>query len=80
MIASKAVEGDLTGMKFTIANGRKDMSYYTHLAESHGAASYVGEAVHQSLVQAAALGLGERFMPSLIEAQEKLNGIKIVPR
>jgi hypothetical protein len=31
-------------------------------------------------VQAAALGLGERFMPSLIEAQEKLNGIKIVPR
>ena len=80
MIASKAVDGDLTGMKFTIANGRKDMSYYTHLAESHGAASYIGEAVHQALVQAAALGLGDRFMPSLIEAQEKLNGIKIVPR
>ena len=80
MIASKAVDGDLTGMKFTIANGRKDMSYYTHLAESHGAASYIGEAVHQSLVQATALGLGGRFMPSLIEAQEKLNGIKIVPR
>ena len=80
MIASKAVDGDLTGMKFTIANGRKDMSYYTHLAESHGTASYIGEAVHQALVQAAALGLGERFMPSLIEAQEKLNGIKIVPR
>ncbi len=80
MIAAKAVDGDLTGMKFTIANGRKDMSYYTHLAESHGAASHIGEAVHQSLVQAAALGLGERFMPSLIEAQEKLNGIKIVPR
>jgi 3-hydroxyisobutyrate dehydrogenase-like beta-hydroxyacid dehydrogenase len=80
MIAAKAVEGDLTGMKFTISNGRKDMSYYTHLAESHGTASYIGEAVHQSLVQAAALGLGDRFMPSLIEAQEKLNGIKIVPR
>ena len=29
MIAAKAVDGDLTGMKFTIANGRKDMSYYT---------------------------------------------------
>ena len=80
MIAAKAVDGDLTGMKFTIANGRKDMSYYTHLAESHGAASHIGEAVHQSLVQAAALGLGDRFMPSLIEAQEKLNGIQIVPR
>ncbi|MDQ3188040.1 MAG: NAD(P)-dependent oxidoreductase [Pseudomonadota bacterium] len=80
MIASKAVDGDLAGMKFTIANGRKDMSYYTHLAESHNAPCYVGEAVHQSLVQAAALGLGERFIPSLLEAQEKLNGIKIVPR
>lgn len=80
MIAGKAVEGDLTGMKFTIVNGRKDMSYYTHLAEAHGAASYIGEAVHQSLVQATALGLGGKFMPSLIEAQEKLNGIQIVPR
>jgi 3-hydroxyisobutyrate dehydrogenase-like beta-hydroxyacid dehydrogenase len=80
MIAGKAIEGDLTGMKFTIANGRKDMSYYTHLTESHDIVSHVGEAVHQSLVQAAALGLGGRFMPSLLEAQEKLNGIRIVPR
>lgn len=80
MIAGKAIEGDLTGMKFTIGNGRKDMSYYTHLAEAQGAASYIGEAVHQSLVQAAALGLGGKFMPSLIEAQEKLNAIQIVPR
>jgi 3-hydroxyisobutyrate dehydrogenase-like beta-hydroxyacid dehydrogenase len=80
MIASKAIEGDLTGMKFSIANGRKDMSYYTHLTESHDIVSYMGEAVHQSLVQAAALGLGGRFMPSLLEAQEKLNGIPIVPR
>jgi 3-hydroxyisobutyrate dehydrogenase-like beta-hydroxyacid dehydrogenase len=80
MIAGKAVDGDLTGMKFTIANGRKDMTYYTHLAESLGTVSFVGEAVHQSLVQAAALGLGSRFMPSLLEAQETLNGIPIIPR
>lgn len=80
MIAGKAIEGDLTGMKFSIANGCKDMRYYTHLTESQGIVSYLGEAVHQSLVQAAALGLGGRFMPSLLEAQEKLNGIPIVPR
>jgi 3-hydroxyisobutyrate dehydrogenase-like beta-hydroxyacid dehydrogenase len=80
MIAQQAIEGDLTGMKFSIANGRKDMSYYTHLAESLGTVSFVGEAVHQSLVQAVALGLGSRFMPSLLEAQETLNGIRIVPR
>jgi 3-hydroxyisobutyrate dehydrogenase-like beta-hydroxyacid dehydrogenase len=80
MIAGPALEGDLAGMKFTIGNGRKDMSYYTHLAESLGTVSFLGEAVHQSLVQAAALGLGSRFMPSLLEAQETLNGIRIVPR
>jgi 3-hydroxyisobutyrate dehydrogenase-like beta-hydroxyacid dehydrogenase len=80
MIAGKAIEGDLTGMKFSIANGCKDMRYYTHLTESQGIVSHLGEAVHQSLVQAAALGLGGRFMPSLLEAQEKLNGIPIVPR
>jgi len=80
MIAGPAIEGDLAGMKFTIANGRKDMSYYTHLAESLGTVSFLGEAVHQSLVQAAALGLGSRFMPSLLEAQETLNGMRIVPR
>jgi len=80
MIAGKAIEGDLTGLKFSISNARKDMSYYTHLAEAHGAPSYVGEAVHQTFVQAAALGLGDRFIASLLEAQEKLNGINIVPR
>ncbi|MBC8120173.1 MAG: NAD(P)-dependent oxidoreductase [Burkholderiaceae bacterium] len=80
MIAGKAIEGDLTGLKFSISNARKDMSYYTHLTESHGAPSYVGEAVHQTFVQAAALGLGDRFIASLLEAQEKLNGIDIVPR
>ena len=40
----------------------------------------IGEAVHQSLVTANALGLGERFVPSLIEAQEKITGLAIVPR
>lgn len=80
MIGEGAARGDFTGMKFTIANGRKDMSYYTHMTETLGVASFVGEAVHQSLVQAAALGYGPKFMPSLIEAQEKLNDFSIVTR
>jgi 3-hydroxyisobutyrate dehydrogenase-like beta-hydroxyacid dehydrogenase len=80
MIAEGAARGDFTGMKFSIANGRKDMSYYTHMTEGLGVASFIGEAVHQSLVQAAALGLADRFIPSLIEAQEQLNNFKIVAR
>ncbi|HZZ92265.1 MAG TPA: NAD(P)-dependent oxidoreductase [Usitatibacter sp.] len=80
MIGRGAVQGDLTRMKFSIANAAKDMRYYTHLAESLPVASFIGEAVHQSFEQAVAMGLGDRLVASLLEAQERLNGIAIVPR
>jgi 3-hydroxyisobutyrate dehydrogenase-like beta-hydroxyacid dehydrogenase len=80
MIAGGAVQGDLTRMKFSIVNAAKDMRYYTHLAESLPIASFVGEAVHQSFEQAVALGLGDKLVPSMIEAQEKVNGVRIVNR
>jgi 3-hydroxyisobutyrate dehydrogenase-like beta-hydroxyacid dehydrogenase len=72
--------GDLSGLKFTLANGMKDIRYYTHLAESLPVSAVVGEAVHQSLVHANLMGFGDRYIASLIEAQEKLAGLKIVPR
>jgi 3-hydroxyisobutyrate dehydrogenase-like beta-hydroxyacid dehydrogenase len=80
MIAGGAVQGDLTRMKFSIANAAKDLRYYTHLAESLPVATFVGEAVHQSFNQAVSLGLGERLLASMIEAQEKVNGMQIVTR
>jgi 3-hydroxyisobutyrate dehydrogenase-like beta-hydroxyacid dehydrogenase len=72
--------GDLSGLQFTLSNASKDLRYYTHFTESMAMPSIVGEAVHQSLVIANALGFGERYVPSLIEAQEKLVGVEIVPR
>ena len=80
MMAGGAVAGDLTRMKFAIQNAAKDMRYYTHLAEELPIASFVGEAVHQSFEQAVALGLGDKMVPSMIEAQEKLNSMQIVKR
>jgi len=79
-VMAKTLKGDLGGMKFELNNARKDVRYYTHLAENLGAPSVVGEAVHQSLVLACALGHGHKFVPSLVEAQEKITGAKIVPR
>jgi 3-hydroxyisobutyrate dehydrogenase-like beta-hydroxyacid dehydrogenase len=72
--------GDLTGLKFSLSNAAKDLRYYTHMTESMMLPSIVGEAVHQSLVTANVLGFGEKYVPSLIEAQEKLTGVSIVPR
>jgi 3-hydroxyisobutyrate dehydrogenase-like beta-hydroxyacid dehydrogenase len=82
MMVGKMLEnnGDLTGLKFTLVNAMKDLRYYTHFAESLPVSAIVGEAVHQSLVNANLLGFGDKYVASLIEAQEKLNGVTIVPR
>jgi 3-hydroxyisobutyrate dehydrogenase-like beta-hydroxyacid dehydrogenase len=81
MIVGRMLEsGDLTGLKFTLSNAAKDLRYYTHFTESLMLPSILGEAVHQSLVTANALGFGEKYVPSLVEAQEKLTGVSIVPR
>jgi 3-hydroxyisobutyrate dehydrogenase-like beta-hydroxyacid dehydrogenase len=80
MLVGKMLDGDLTGLKFTLVNAMKDLRYYTHMAESLPVSAIMGEAVHQSLVNANLLGFGDKYIASLLEAQEKLNGVKIIPR
>ena len=77
---AKTLWGDLAGLKFELDNARKDIRYYTHLAESLAIPTIVGEAVHQSLALATALGHGKKFVPSLVEAQEQITGARIIPR
>lgn len=80
LLVPKALEGDFTGLPFSIANAQKDLRYYTHLAESLPIVSLMGEAAHQSFIQAANLGLADKLVASLVEAQERLNGLTIVRR
>jgi 3-hydroxyisobutyrate dehydrogenase-like beta-hydroxyacid dehydrogenase len=77
---AKTLDGTLDAMRFELDNARKDLRYYTHLAEQVGAPALVGDAVHQSLALASALGHGRKFVPSLVEAQEQITGAKLVPR
>lgn len=77
---AKTLTGQMDGLKFELDNARKDVRYYTHLAEGLAIPSVMGEAVHQSLTLASALGHGKKFVPSLVEAQEQLTGAKLVPR
>ena len=77
---AKTLSGDLAGLKFELDNARKDLRYYTHLAEGLAVPTLMGEAVHQSLTLASALGHGHKFVPSLVEAQEQITGAKLVPR
>jgi 3-hydroxyisobutyrate dehydrogenase-like beta-hydroxyacid dehydrogenase len=77
MVVPKALQGDHTGLMFTLANAKKDIGYYQGMLANAPLAGAMGAALMQSLVQANALGLGDKFVPSLIEAHEKVNGIRV---
>jgi 3-hydroxyisobutyrate dehydrogenase-like beta-hydroxyacid dehydrogenase len=68
---------DDTAAKFAIDNARKDIRYYTNMTETMPLASPVAEAVHQTLVLAAAQGYGPKYVPRLVNLVCQLNGIKI---
>jgi 3-hydroxyisobutyrate dehydrogenase-like beta-hydroxyacid dehydrogenase len=80
MLVPKALAGDFTGLLFAIDNARKDLRYYTHMTETAPVTSPLADAVHATLLTAGQLGFGGKFVPSLIEAQEKLNGFQIIKR
>jgi len=77
---AKTLHGEMDGLKFELDYARKDVRYYTHLAEGLAIPSVMGEAVHQSLTLASALGHGKKFVPALVQAQEQLSGATILPR
>jgi 3-hydroxyisobutyrate dehydrogenase-like beta-hydroxyacid dehydrogenase len=78
MVVPKALQGDLTGLLFTLANAQKDIGYYQQFTAAANLPGPMGAALLQTLVQANALGLGERYVPSLIEAHEKVNSMQVV--
>jgi 3-hydroxyisobutyrate dehydrogenase-like beta-hydroxyacid dehydrogenase len=77
MVVPKAIAGDHTGLMFTLANAKKDIGYYQAMLAGAPLAGAMGAALMQTLVQANALGLGDKFVPSLIEAHEKVNAIRV---
>jgi 3-hydroxyisobutyrate dehydrogenase-like beta-hydroxyacid dehydrogenase len=68
---------DDSAAKFAIDNARKDVRYYTNMTETMPLTSYVAEAVHQTLVLAAAQGYGQKYVPRLVNLACQLNGVKI---
>jgi 3-hydroxyisobutyrate dehydrogenase-like beta-hydroxyacid dehydrogenase len=80
MLVPKALAGDFTGLLFALDNARKDLRYYTHMTETAPVASPIADTMHATLVAAVQLGFGDKYVPSLIEAHEKLNGFQIIKR
>ena len=79
LIVPKAMEGDLSGLKFALPNAEKDLRYYRRMTDAVPLTGLLGSAIHHAFVQGLNLGLQDGYVGSLIAAQEKLNGIRIVP-
>jgi 3-hydroxyisobutyrate dehydrogenase-like beta-hydroxyacid dehydrogenase len=77
MIVPRALERDYGGLQFTLANAKKDIGYYQGMVAGAPFAGAMGSALFQTLVQANSLGLGGKFVASLIEAHEKVNAVRV---
>jgi 3-hydroxyisobutyrate dehydrogenase-like beta-hydroxyacid dehydrogenase len=79
MAAGGAAEGDFTRMKFALSNAAKDVRYFAQAMTEAKVAGVMAPAVNQSLNQAMALGFDtpDKLLGSLVEAQAKLNGVRV---
>ena len=80
MIVSNALEGDYSGLKFSLGNGEKDLRYYNRMAEAAGLTNSLGRNLHHTFVQGLKLGFEDSYVGSLIEAQAKLNNVNIIDK
>jgi 3-hydroxyisobutyrate dehydrogenase-like beta-hydroxyacid dehydrogenase len=72
-----ALADDDSAAQFAIANARKDLRYYTNMAEKLPVVSFIGQAIHQTFILAEARGSGQRFVPRLTDLLGELNGVKV---
>lgn len=74
-IAPFLLSGDPSGMKFSIANAAKDLSYYLRLSLDVGAAHHAAGGVDAALQSLAQGGFADSYLseaPALFAAQDKL--------
>jgi 3-hydroxyisobutyrate dehydrogenase-like beta-hydroxyacid dehydrogenase len=68
-----AVGGDPNAHRFTLANGYKDLSYYARLAQKLQTSSLMSDGALQTLKYGLAMGMGERYIPELVDVVVALN-------
>lgn len=58
---------DTSTFRFSLANGLKDMRYYTHMANESHATTLIAEAVTRVFERAAERGAGSQALPTIID-------------
>ena len=66
-IKAFAVDGKPDMLAFSVRNGRKDVGYYTMMADEAGIPSLMSPGTKQALTLAVAAGFGDRMVPELVD-------------
>jgi 2-hydroxy-3-oxopropionate reductase len=66
-IKANAVDGTKDMLAFSIANGRKDVGYYSNMADDLGAPSFMSPATKQAMSLAKSAGWGDNMVPELVD-------------
>ncbi|CAH1690277.1 putative 3-sulfolactaldehyde reductase [Hyphomicrobiales bacterium] len=73
IMALSALDGDTSRLKFSIANARKDIRYFSDMVNEAEAISLFGPAVLQALTQAVLAGGKDEFVPHLGVVLTRMN-------
>jgi 3-hydroxyisobutyrate dehydrogenase-like beta-hydroxyacid dehydrogenase len=71
MIAGGILEGRADGMKFSIANAGKDLSYYNNMTAAFANPSMIGPHLAATLQQSAKEGFGEQMLGAMVQAHKE---------
>lgn len=66
-VTANAIDGKKDMLAFSIANARKDVGYYTMMADELDVPSMISPATKQALGLAKASGWGDRFVPEMVD-------------
>jgi 3-hydroxyisobutyrate dehydrogenase-like beta-hydroxyacid dehydrogenase len=72
------LKGDMEGLQHSLANGEKDVRYYKHLVEHLRLGGIMCQASHLSFALALRTGNPADGVASMVKAQERINGLKIL--
>ena len=70
------LENDDSAAKFAIRNARKDLRYYTAMAEEQASPALLAEQVLQLYTLAENFGFADRYVPRMVDVMMKLGGVK----
>jgi 3-hydroxyisobutyrate dehydrogenase-like beta-hydroxyacid dehydrogenase len=72
-LAAYQIDGDNTQLQFAIANAQKDVRYFLQMAENLPVSTFVASAIHQLYAMSNAAGLGQNYVPEVIDVLTSLS-------